>query len=342
MTQANDGADWRPSASLETLRQRADWLAAARSFFHRHGYWEVDTPLLSHDTVVDRNLDPIPAELRRGRVGPGRRLYLQTSPEFAMKRLIAAGAERIYQFAHAFRNGEAGSRHNPEFTLLEWYAVGETHFDQMDFTESLVRHLFAFPASWSAPRPSLPEFPFERITYDDAFERAVGTRVLARATDELPALCRQAGVDPPASLAADDRDGWLNLLLAERVEPFLATRGAVFLYDFPASQAALARVRDEDPPVAERFELYLDGIELCNGYHELTSAAELARRTRSENEQRRADGVEPLPEQSRLHAAMNAGFPSCAGVALGFDRLLMRYLGTAAIADVLAFPIDRA
>jgi lysyl-tRNA synthetase class 2 len=186
--------------------------------------------------------------------------------------------------------------------------------------------------------------PFERLTYDEAFERFAGERVLGKSPPALAALARQHGIAPPPGLAADDRDGWLNLLLALVVEPHLGRTQPVFLYDYPASQSALARVRSDPgaPPVAERFELYLGGVELCNGYHELTDPAELRRRMAEQNAIRVREGSRPLPMHNRLLDAMEAGLPPCAGVALGFDRLMLLAVGAESVADVIAFPFERA
>jgi lysyl-tRNA synthetase class 2 len=328
--------EFAPTASLETLRLRANMLAFTRRFFGEAGYWEVDTPLLSHERVIDPNIEPMVVK------GTQRdELTLQTSPEFAMKRLLAAGADAIYQLGKVFRLGERGRLHNPEFTMLEWYKVGETHHDQMAFVERFVT-AFAAEAQRLTRRPqpsALSPRPFERLTYDEAFERFAGSRVLARSTDEIVSLARRMGVSAPESLSPDDRDGWLNVLLAERVEPHLGRGRPTFVFDYPASQAALARVRGTgSAAVAERFELYCEGIELCNGYQELTNAAELqARISHDANSTRRA-----LPEPKRLLAALRHGLPACAGVALGFDRLLMLAGGFDSIDDVIPFPCERA
>ena len=369
--------DFRPTASLAMLRIRASLLSALRRFFERHGYLEVETPLLSRDIVVDAHLEPFVTHWRpeghsaAESVPPGagaRRgveLFLQTSPEFGMKRLLAAGATAICQVTRSFRNGEVGRRHNPEFTLVEWYRAGDSHHDQMDFTESLVAELFAAASELTScpkqkadtlqveepdpvfgqPHASHPrslERPFDRLTYDDAFQRFAGQRVLDLTPAELQELARQHGMAPPPGLAANDRDGWLNLLLAELVEPHLGTGRPVFLYDYPASQGALARRRPDDPRVAERFELYIDRIELANGYHELLDAAELRTRIQEQSAVRRREGRRDLPGESRLLAAMESGLPACAGVALGFDRLMMAAVGATSLAEVMAFPFERA
>ena len=329
--------DFRPSATLDVLRLRAKLLAFTRRFFDEAGYFEVDTPILSHERVIDPNIEPFVVPW-----SASERLFLQTSPEFAMKRLLAAGAEAIYQLGKVFRHGELGRLHNPEFTMLEWYRVGTTHHEQMDFVEKFVT---VFASEVGQQSSSSPQFstinpqPFERLTYDQAFERHAGSKVLTRPTDEIVALARRLGVSAPESLLPEDRDGWLNLLLAERIEPHLGHDRPTFVFDYPASQAALACVRGEgQTAVAERFELYVHGIELCNGYHELTDAAALRARIR-----RDASASEKfIPEPVRLLAAMDSGLPACSGVALGFDRLLMLSLGRDSIRQVIPFPFEIA
>jgi len=330
----------QPTATINTLKARAQVTHSIRQFFIDHGYWEVETPLLSTDVCVDLWLDPLVVPVESGQ-SPR---YLQTSPEFAMKRLLIAGADAIYQFTKAVRGLERGPRHNPEFTMLEWYRVGDTDREQMAFTESLVRHAVVAATECSSLIPcprTVPATAFERVPYDLAFERAIGIRVLKLGVAELRELAESLGVriHAPESL---DRDAWLNLLLAERVEPWIATQGALFLHDFPASQAALARVRESDPPVAQRFELYIGGVELCNGYHEITDADELRTRMERQAELRQRAGLRSLPTRSHLEAATRRGMPASAGVALGFDRLLMWLWGRDQIDDVIAFPWERA
>ena len=215
--------DHAPTASIATLKLRAALLAATRQFFDSHGYWEVDTPQLSKDVCIDAWIDPIVLPSGVGAAsGP---LFLQTSPEFAMKRLLVAGADAIYQLGHVFRAGEQSAKHNPEFTMLEWYRVGDTYHDQMNFTESFIRHMAALDLGPDHPAIRLPA-AIERIPYDDAFQRALGTRVLECPTCDLIALAKKNNVIAPETLGEEDRDGWLNLLLAECVEPRLETQGS--------------------------------------------------------------------------------------------------------------------
>jgi elongation factor P--(R)-beta-lysine ligase len=320
-------SDWRPTASLEALRLRAGLLASTRTFFAARGVLEVETPLLASSPASDPHLQALTC--RPDAVARGRTLYLQTSPEFAMKRLLAAGSGPIYQVTRAFRDGEAGRRHNPEFTILEWYRPGFDHHALMDEVEALLA------ATLGTGRG-------ERITYRGAFLLHLGLDPLRAGVDEIRRSARAAGIADVPGLAPDDVDGWLDLLLAAVVEPRLGLSGPTFLLDFPARQAALARVRPDDPPVAERFEVYLRGVELANGYHELTDAVEQRRRCEVDLAERRRRGLPAVPADERALAALEHGLPDCAGVALGFDRLVMLAAGVSDIAEVIAFPIDRA
>ncbi|MFH1924026.1 MAG: EF-P lysine aminoacylase EpmA [Planctomycetota bacterium] len=331
MPRATEHDDFRPTASWESLRLRAQLLERVRKFFGRHGFLEVETPILSADTVVDRHLDPFcvaGAEDPAGSNAP-RRLWLQTSPEFAMKRLLAAGAGAIYQVTRAFRQGECGRLHNPEFTIVEWYRTGNGMTEGMALLSDLCEAL-------------LSRGPAEGISYRAAFERHVGLDPHTSETGPLRSAAERHHIAAPASLPRDDRDGWLDLLLSERVAPNLGHRQPVILYDYPAGQAALARLRPEDPPVAERFELFASGIELANGYHELLDPDELRRRNAVNSALREADGKSTLPEESRLLAAMEAGLPAATGVALGFDRVVMLAAGAKCLDEVIAFPFHRA
>lgn len=343
-----------PTASLLALKQRAKLIATIREFFDEAGYFEVETPLLSADVVVDAWLEPFVADwhpLSTDWVSGRQPRYLQTSPEFGMKRLIAAGADAIYQLGKVFRNGEFGQRHNPEFTMLEWYQRGSDLFDLMKFTESLVKRVISVGTTLIAAQQETvarsllnrvfhPQ-GFERLSYNDAFLRLTGDSVLESSMMDLHELAEQHGLVRPPGLALDDRDGWLNFLLAELIEPCLGRERPTFLTNYPASQAALAKL-SSDGKTAERFELYIDGIELCNGYDELTDAAILRARIGEQATLRSTAGLRPLPSNSRLLAAMDAGLPPCSGNALGVDRLVMLALGASKLAEVIPFPFDIA
>lgn len=325
--------DFRPVARPEVLELRATLLEQIRDFFRTFGFLEVETPILSADIVVDRHLDPFwTADVDRwDELGPKTpRYFLQTSPEFAMKRLLAAGGpSAIYQITRAFRRGEIGPLHNPEFTIVEWYRVGDDYFEGMDLlaglTEAILRR----------GRPT-------RRTYGELFRKAIGLDPHYASAHELKQAARQLAIPVPESLGEDDRDGWLDLLWAECVQPTLGREEPIIVYDYPAGQAALAVVRPGDPPVAERFELFAQGVELANGYHELRDPEELRCRMKRANAWRTRDGKSPLPMENRLLAAMEAGLPPCVGVALGFDRVVMLRAGAKCLREVLAFPFDIA
>jgi len=320
---------WRPTASLTALRRRAELLAAVRAFFAARGVWEVETPSLSAAAVTDPNIDSLSVAYHGPGAPESRRLWLQTSPEYAMKRLLAAGSGSIYQICHAFRAGERGRRHNPEFTLVEWYRVGFDHHRLMDEVAALAAL-------------ALGERPVERLSYRDAFLREAGVDPLRASVEELIA-CATAHQIPLPPLAEDARDAWLDLLLSEVVSPRLGRGCFSFVYDFPATQAALARLREtEHGMVGERFELFIDGLELANGYHELSDPVEQRQRFEREAARRAEEGREAPAADERLLAALAAGLPPCAGVALGFDRLVMLAVGAARIDEVIAFPVERS
>ena len=317
-------ADFRPTANWETLKLRAAMLQRLRDFFAERGFLEVDTPLLSRDTVIDVHLEPLAVDLC-----DRRRLYLQTSPEFAMKRLLAAGAAAIYQITRAFRDEEVGDRHNIEFTIAEWYQAGQSMSEAMQLLSDLGEHLLGLGAA-------------KRLTFAEAFQRHAGVDPHAASCDDLIASAREHGLLHENRPPHRQRDVWLAQLLTQLVEPQPGIAGPTILYDCPADQAALATVRPGPPAVAERFELYVRGIELANGYHELRDASELRERNRVNNLQRRDAGRRVLPEDSRLLDAMEHGLPQCCGVALGFDRLVMIAAGATTLDEVMAFPFPIA
>ena len=332
MSAPSEEFDFLPTASWDSLRRRAELLAQLRRFFTTRGFLEVETPLLSAEVVVDRHLDPfatqyIPAGAAASATGSP--LWLQTSPEAAMKRLMAAGGEAIFQVTRSFRNGERGRLHNPEFTLVEWYRRGDDLQPGMQLLCELVQTLLATPLA-------------ELLSYGDAFARYCGFDPHQADVAEIAAAARRAGIAPPPGFETADRDSWLQLLLAERIEPQLGQSAPTLLYHYPPSQAALAQVDLGPPPVAERFELYVQGVELANGFHELRDASVLRERMEHENAGRRLEGKQALPGPQRLLSAMEHGLPDCCGVALGFDRLVMLALGAQSIDEVIAFPIDRA
>ncbi len=319
---------WGPTASIDNLRSRALILQKIRAFFAERDVLEVETPLLSSSASTDPFLDSFVTCYQGPGAAQGRSYYLQTSPEFAMKRLLAAGSGPIYQICKSFRNGESGDYHNPEFTMLEWYRPGYNHHDLMDEVEALICALLGCGGA-------------ERLTYRTLFMTHLGLDPHT-ATPELLSRCAASRGLVVEGHDEEDRDTWLALLLTHCIEPNLGAEKPLFIYDYPASQAMLARLRGGDPAVAERFELYVRGMELANGFHELCDAAEQRLRFESNLSTRRALGLTEVPMDGALLAALDAGMPACAGVALGIDRLVMLVTGSERLGQVMSFPIDRA
>lgn len=319
-------AGWRPGASIAALQSRAAMLARIREFFALRGVLEVETPILGAAASTEPHLASLATHVQ-GPTGGRLRMYLQTSPEFAMKRLLAAGSGAIYQITRAFRDSESGTLHNPEFSLLEWYRPGYDHQALIGEVDELLDAIAGEPGA------------SRRISYRDAFLRYLDLDPFVAGDDDLRIRCRAYGLRVADGDAR--RDLCLDFLLEAGVVPALGA-GRVYLYDFPPGGASLARVRDEPLPVAERFELYVDGLELANGYRELQDPAEQRARFRADCALRAERGLPLVALDERLLAALSHGLPDCAGVALGLDRLLMVMLGVERLADVLAFPLDRA
>lgn len=314
-------ARWQPTASWENLRRRARLVADMRAFFAARGVLEVDTPLLATAGSTDPHLASFSTTYRGPGANAGRTLYLQTSPEFAMKRLLAAGSGPIYQICKAFRNGEAGLRHHPEFTLLEWYRPGMDHHQLMDEVDALLGTIAGAPAA-------------KRISYGTLFRNSLDIDPLCATPDELRACAHSHGL---AGVRLDAIDDWLTLLFTHLIEPALGSSTPVFVYDYPASQAMLARVRLDEFPVAERFEVYWRGLELGNGFHELTDEAEQRRRFDDDRVRRRRVGLPDMPPDEHLLAALAAGMPCASGIAMGVERLLMAMMNWQTIDETLAF-----
>ncbi len=320
--------NWKPSASLSSLQARAKIMQKIRQFFADRDVLEVDTPAMSQAAVTDVSLCNFETEI----VGPGfangKTLYLQTSPEFHMKRLLSAGCGAIYQLGKSFRNEEAGRFHNPEFTMLEWYRPGFDHFDLMDEMSDLLTMV-------------LQTGKEQRLTYQAAFQECLGLDPLTASLSELREAALPYGVSDMIA-QEQDRDVILQLLFGLAIEPKIGQDAPCFVYDFPATQAALARISAADERVAERFEVYYKGIELANGFHELANAQEQLARFKEDNVKRQQMGLKQQPIDYYLIDALDAGFPDCAGVALGVDRLIMLATGQKAISDIIAFPTPRA
>ncbi len=306
---------------LQTLQHRSDLLAALRLFFLEHDFIEVETPLLAAEVIPELHIDPFAVETANAEIA-----WLQSSPELHMKRLIADGMQAIFQITRSFRAGEQGTLHNPEFTIVEWYREGDDIHAGMSLLDQLCQALLDTSSA-------------TQVTYGEAFSKHVGICPYSATASELSARAKELGIAIPADMRADDPDEWLNLLLATQVEPHLGQDTPVIIYDYPASQAALAKIerRDNGIRVARRFELYVAGIELANGYDELTDAAELRSRLTQVNAKRQIEGRPALPLPESLLEAMQQGLPNCSGCALGFDRLAMLALNANSIAETRAF-----
>jgi lysyl-tRNA synthetase class 2 len=315
---------WRPTATLQALQCRASMLAATREFFAKRRVLEVETPILSAAAVTDPHIESLCTQVA-GMAAP---VYLCSSPEYAMKRLLAAGSGDIYQVCKVFRDAERGAWHNPEFTLIEWYRLGFDDAALMDEVEMLLSYLLAPLRRLQAA---------ERLTYAEVMQRYAGVEVEGASERELIQAAQGHGIDCRTEL---DRDAKLDLLMGLVVGPRLGRERPSFVVDYPHSQAALARLKPGLPPVAARFELYLDGIELANGFHELANAEEQRARFMNDLELRLERGQREPPLDERLLAALAAGLPDCAGVALGFDRLVAIALGAPQLAAAMAFTID--
>ncbi|MTW21234.1 EF-P lysine aminoacylase GenX [Allochromatium palmeri] len=330
-TESDVPGDWRPSARLTAIQARAELYARIRGFFSASGVLEVETPILSRSAVTDPALSSLSTQVAIAGFGSGRPLYLQTSPEFAMKRLLATGTGPIYQICKVFRDEERGRRHHPEFSLLEWYRPGWDYGRLMDDVGALVRLALDRPA-----------MPVERVTYRDLFRDGLGLDPWHAGIAQLREAAGRAGLRGLDGLELD-RDGWLDLLLTQCLEPGLGQGRLTFLCDYPPSQAALSRVRTSgEVAVAERFELYIDGVELANGFGELVDVGEQRARFQADLALRRAQGRPEPPIDEFLLDALDHGMPECAGVALGLDRLLMIATGAESIDAVLSFAIERA
>ncbi|MCO4770432.1 MAG: EF-P lysine aminoacylase GenX [Deltaproteobacteria bacterium] len=332
--------DWRPTGSRQALRLRAQVVQTLRAFFERRGSLEVETPVIVPSPGVDAWLDAPSVTL------DGHRAYLSTSPEYAMKRLLASGSGSIHQLGPAFRAGERGRLHEPQFTMLEWYEVDATDVECMDTTEALVRAAAAVgdgrlrferevcDASADAP-------PFRRVSFDEVFEDATGTSARDPDTTRLGRLLRVSGVRSPPECTAEEL---VDLALGAVVQPELGLDVPTFVTDWPTDRAGLARIRPgkDGEPSAARFELYACGVELCNGYHELADPVEQRARIDAENDRRAAAGKDRYPVDEQFLAALASGLPDCAGNALGVDRLVMLIGGLKTLLQARSFAVRTA
>lgn len=312
---------WLPTASIDTLRQRAQIITTIRQFFIERSYLEVETPVMARYGTTDVYLSNMKAYFRE------KAYSLQTSPEYHMKRLLAAGSGPIFQFARVFRDDELGRWHNPEFTLLEWYRLGIDHYELMDEMDLLLQTV-------------LNSKSMIRKTYRQVFQDVCDVDPVVASIESLQQLLAQYGLDNVLPPREQDRDQYLFLLMSHIIEPALKEQDApVAIYNFPISQSALAQIKDG---VAERFEVYFQGVELANGFHELTDAIAQKQRFAHDQQIRMQKGLTSVEADHYLISALEYGLPSCSGVALGIDRLLALALKQESISDVMAFDFSRA
>lgn len=371
--------NFRPTAPLTNLVKRAKLLQTIRSYFDSRGFIEVQTPVLSQDTVVDSFIDPltVPVEIQ----GQTQTYYLQTSPEFAMKRLIASGMTAIYQITPAFRKGDRGNLHNIEFSMLEWYQIGKNYQEGRQFLIDLIQNIFndeefqnfldqEAERSLDLKRSAQTHFEVQERSFGQVFLKETGLDPHQATRNDFLAFADSVHLNYPESFLDEkspaDENDWIDLIFSTLVQPRLSQEidgtqpfSAVVLYDYPASQSQLAKTRTvlpsrssefskrSDPfnksvTVSERFELFVNGIELANGYHELCDSSVLRHRIQKTLKNRLLNGFSPLPSESRLLAAMDSGLPDCCGCALGLDRLLMVLLNASSIDEVLTFPVELA
>lgn len=315
-------SSWQPRASIEMLQQRGALLHRIRQFFADRNVLEVETPLLGNHAVTDPYLHSLTTHFGN------KPMYLQTSPEYCMKRLLAAGSGSIYQISKAFRDDEVGKNHNPEFTLLEWYQVNYNHFDLMNEVDDFLQWILTTPAA-------------EKISYQALFKKHLDIDPLAATNQQLINCCQHFNIILPSDIQAD-RDLLLQCLMSDYIEPRIGQENPTIVYHYPASQAALARINNEDPRVADRFEVYYQGIELANGFHELCCKDQQKKRFEKNNLQRQQLGLPILEIDNFFLDALTHGLPDCAGVALGIDRLVMLASQKSAIGDVMSFTIHNS
>jgi len=320
---------WEPTITWAALQARANLVRRIRSFFEERGVLEVETPILSNAALPDHQIEYFTTRY----VGPGaaygRTMYLHSSPEIAMKRLLAAGSGSIFQICKVFRNGESGALHNPEFTMLEWYRLNFSYHELMDEFDDLLATLLSWPSA-------------ERATFDETMARWTGLNVDQAGIADFKSCAEQHQIQVDARGGEYSREQWLDLLFSHIVQPRLGHERPVFVYDYPADQAMLARLKPGPPPRAARFELFAAGVELANGYEELDSTETLIQRARCEQQKRQQMAREPVILSESFSAAMASGLPPCSGVALGLDRLLMLAVKADAIDEVISFTVEHA
>jgi len=314
--------DWQPTTSIEAIKERARILQSIRAFFAEQNVLEVETPIISSAAITDPQLESFSTQYNQ------KEFFLHTSPEFFMKRLLVAGSGDIYQLSKVFRGDEEGRHHNPEFTMLEWYRLGLDHHQLMDEMETLLISVMGEK-----------ENKFLRLSYQEVFLTQLEIDPFDADINSLKQCARKFNIETPQGMG-DDIDMWLDWLMVEKIAPSFSKNAFTFLYDYPASQAALARLDKIDPLKANRFELFYGELELANGFYELTDASEQSARFESENSLRKQRGQKIMPVDYGLLGALEAGLPECSGVAIGVDRLLMILMDAKHIREVIGFGIS--
>lgn len=323
--------DWRPSASLEALQKRSQWLKQLRAFFYAREVMEVDTPMLSQSATPDRHLDSLKTAVRLPGQLATHTFYLHTSPEYPMKRLLCAGSGDIFYLGKVFRNGDLSPRHQVEFTMLEWYRLGFSMAEMMQETAHVIQVV-------------LGNLPIEILTYQQAFEQYANlVDIHSASAADCRACLRAFNIPEVVGVEADDKALWEQLVLTEVIEPQLGLDCITCLSHYPARDAALAQISTENPQEALRFEVFVQGMELANGYQELQEADATQQRFQQSLQQRQIDGIETVPLDNRLLASLaEAGLPACSGVALGVDRLFHLALSASQLSEVMPFSIENA
>lgn len=327
---------WAPACDLKQLQCRAQLLAKIRRFFEQRKVLEVETPLLCHATGTNPQLDFFSSSYRAfpdKHTLVDRQMYLQTSPEFAMKRLLAAGSGSIFQICKAFRNGEVGRLHNPEFSILEWYRVNYTLQQLMEETVALLTDVLA---------PYMLIESSKTVTYQQLFEQVTGLNTLVFCPKSYQMYAVNNALVDAIKVCENDHGLWLDMIFSHKIQPVLAQYPLSLVYGYPAIQSSLAQINAENPAIADRFEVFIKGIEIGNGFLELKDREEQEMRFDQENNIRRQKQLVTTEKDDYFLDALSAGLPECSGIALGLDRLLMIISNAQSIKDVMAFPFDRA
>jgi lysyl-tRNA synthetase class 2 len=322
---------WKPACGIEKLQVRASMLSTIRAFFSQREVLEVETPLLCQATGTDPQLDFFSTDYHYP--PDNKTMYLQTSPEFAMKRLLAAGSGSIFQLCKAFRNGEEGRFHNPEFTILEWYRVNFTMWQLIDeVVELLVELMDGYYRVES----------INKISYCDVFKQMTGLNPLVFCQEKYAAYALHHSIEDAINICGNDHTMWLDFIFSYKVQPNFKQGTLTIVHGYPAIQSSLARINRDNPDIADRFEVFIEGVEVGNGFFELSDAKEQERRFDQENKIRKLSGLAHVEKDLFFLEALKQGLPDCSGIALGVDRLLMMLTNAQKLSDVMSFPMSRA